>query len=226
MSDVALTLRNGIITIKPDEELVSYRKCGHEGVEELLWVTSDRGAFGNEQDGPLFDWLEGSKDFMSQVKKFDVVIQAGGCCGMYPRFYKNYFKTVYTFEPNRLNFLCLDRNCDGEGYKKFQGGLGNTTNKLSLRRADSSNVGMHQIRDDLAGDIQMYRIDDLNLNDCDLIHLDIEGYETKAIEGALNTIEKFRPVIITERDGGSDALAKLDYRVFKKLRMDTIFVPN
>ena len=72
------------------EEITSYRKCGHEGVNEFLWVTQDTGAYGNEKDGPLFDWIQESRDFMSQVKKFDVVIQAGGNCGMYARFYKNF----------------------------------------------------------------------------------------------------------------------------------------
>ena len=80
------------------KDLTSYRKCGHEGVDELLWVTSDSGAFGNEKDGPLFDWIQDHEDFMSHVKNFDTVVQAGGNCGMYPRFYKNYFKNVYTFE--------------------------------------------------------------------------------------------------------------------------------
>lgn len=204
------------------KEETSYRKCGHEGVDQLLWVTQDRGAFGNEKDGPLFDWIQDHKDFMSQVKKFDVVVQAGGNCGMYPRFYKNYFKEVYTFEPDNLNYYCLDVNCSGEGYHKFHGGLGNTTNKLSLRRGSMTNVGTHRITGQ-PGNIQMYRIDDLNLKACDLIHLDIEGYEETALQGAKETIEKFKPVVITERSGGEKFLLSLGYKMHKKLRMDTVY---
>src|SRR6056300_829158 len=118
------------------KELTSYRPCGHEGVTELLWITkdggSDGGAFGSEQDGPLFDWIQDHKQFMEKVKKFDVVVQAGGCCGMYPRFYKNYFKEVYTFEPDVLNFYCLDENCQGDWYHKYHGALGNSTDKLMI----------------------------------------------------------------------------------------------
>lgn len=200
----------------------SYRKCGHEGVDELLWVTQDTGAFGNEQDGPLFDWIQDHKDFMSQVKKFDVVVQAGGNCGMYPRFYKNYFKEVYTFEPDDLNYHCLDVNCKGPSFHKFHGGLGNTDESLALRRGKMTNVGTHRLTSS-PGNVKMYRIDDLNLEHCDLIHLDIEGYEEKALRGATATIEKFRPVVITERSGGERLLLQLGYKLHKKLRMDTVY---
>lgn len=205
------------------EDQTSYRKCGYEGVDELLWVTSDKGAFGNEKDGPLFDWIQGCEDFMSQVKKFDVVVQAGGNCGMYPRFYKNYFKEVYTFEPDELNYYCLDINCEGNGFHKFKGGLGNTNKSLQLRKGSASNVGTHKIMDS-PGNIRMYRIDDLNLEHCDLIHLDIEGYEKNAILGAMETIKKFSPVVISERAGGEDILQSLGYRLYKKLKMDSVYV--
>lgn len=205
------------------KELTSYRKCGHEGVDELLWVTSDKGAFGNERDGPLFDWIQDHKDFMSHVNNFDTVVQAGGNCGMYPRFYKNYFKNVYTFEPDELNYYCLDANCQGEGYYKYNGGLGNTNDMLSLRSGPKSNVGMHKIANE-TGNVKMYRLDDLSLASCDLLHLDVEGYEEQALRGAEKTIKKFRPVVITERSGGDAYLKSLGYTQHKRLRMDTIYV--
>lgn len=204
------------------EELTSFRKCGHEGVDELLWVTTDKGAFGNEKDGPLFDWIKDKDDFMVKVKNFDVVVQAGGNCGMYARFYKNYFKEVYTFEPDPLNFYCLNRNCVGDGYHKFQGGLGSKVEKLSIQNSSKSNVGTHKIKN-TPGDIQMYRIDDLNLDKCDLIHLDVEGYESKVLEGSMETIKRFKPVIILERPKNVDKLNNIGYNIHKKCRMDTIF---
>lgn len=205
------------------QHLTSMRECGVEGVDELLWVTRDIGAFGDLTDGPLFDWIEDSKHFMSHVKNFNTVIQAGGNCGMYPRFYKNYFKNVYTFEPDELNFYCLDYNCQGEGYYKYQGGLGDTTEKLAIRKPSDNNVGMHYIVD-APGKIQMYRIDDLNLESCDLIHLDIEKYESKALMGGIETIKKFKPVIVTERALGSEVIIPLGYEMIHRMRMDALFV--
>ena len=71
------------------------------------------------------------------------------------------------------------------------------------------------------------RIDDLNLQQCDLIHLDVEGYEEKVINGALETIKKFKPVVIVERGNGQRVLEKqLGYSMYKRLRMDSVFIPK
>jgi len=205
------------------EQETSMRRVDEEGVEELLWVTSDRGAFGSKKDGPLYDWISCKEHFMSQVKDFDTVIQAGGNCGMYARFYANYFRNVITFEPDPLNFYCLDRNCVGPQYTKYQGGLGNTTENLSLQRVSMRNVGMHKIKN-LPGDIRMYRLDDMNIERCDLLHLDIEGYEEYALRGATQMIERLRPVIITERSSGEKYLFELGYRLYRKMPWDTVYV--
>ena len=42
------------------------------------------------------------------------------------------------------------------------------------------------------------RIDDLALPGCDLIQLDLEGYELFALKGGLDTINKYKPVIVIE----------------------------
>lgn len=206
------------------ERLTSMRRVGHEGVEELLWVTSDSGAFGNERDGPLFDWLSEHEAFMEKVRNFDTVVQAGGNCGMYPRFYRNYFRNVYTFEPEDLNFYCLDRNCVGSGYHKYHAGLGEVEASLSLKKGGATNVGTHKIIE-TPGEVKIMTIDSLNLKSCDLIHLDIEGYEPKAIAGARETIARFKPVVITERSAGEKELLEMGYQKHRKLRMDTVYTP-
>jgi len=203
-------------------ELCSMRKCGHEGVDELLWITTDTGAFGNERDGPLFDWIKDHKDFMAKVRKFDTVVQAGGNCGMYARFYKNYFKEVYTFEPCPKNYYCLWHNCQGEGYHKYNVGLGENEEMLSISNTNTKNVGVHKLTN-TPGDVQVVTIDSLNLQSCDLIHLDVEGYEDRALKGALQTIDKYKPVVILERQKGQEILLNRGYKLFKKLRMDSVY---
>jgi hypothetical protein len=49
------------------------------------------------------------------------------------------------------------------------------------------------------GRIPMLLIDDLNLDKCDFIQLDLEGYEYYAMIGATNTIEKSKPLLCIER---------------------------
>ena len=69
---------------------LAMRKVNIEGVDQLLWPTRDFNAF----HWPLQDWIRDRGSFLKYVKARDVVVQAGGCCGMYPRFYKNHFDTI------------------------------------------------------------------------------------------------------------------------------------
>jgi hypothetical protein len=48
------------------------------------------------------------------------------------------------------------------------------------------------------GITSQFLVDDLNLSRCDLIHLDIEGFELFALKGAINTINKCKPTIVIE----------------------------
>ena len=48
------------------------------------------------------------------------------------------------------------------------------------------------------GIIPTMLIDDLNLPGCDLIQLDLEGYEFYALQGGIETIKKYNPVIVIE----------------------------
>lgn len=142
----------------------------------------------------------------SYVKNKGVVLQAGGNCGFYIKQYANIFNTVYTFEPDPLNFLCLSLNCDTDNVIKFQSCLGNEK-KLYTLEVNDNNVGCTHIYNDremhpktkyLTSPIPTLTIDDLELPSCDLIHLDIEGFEYFALLGGIKTINRCRPVICIE----------------------------
>jgi FkbM family methyltransferase len=200
------------------------RRVGIEGVGEFIWPTSDFNAF----HWPLQDWINDKDWFMRYVKKRDVVVQAGGCCGMYPRFYANYFQTVYTFEPNEVNYECLMKNTqDVSNVIHRNCALGKEESMVGMdaptQPGEENNRGMFTVNEALQ-DIEMIALDSLNLEYCDLIHFDLEGYETNALLGATNTIERCNPVIIVERDSGSEFLRSIGYTLMKKTSMDSIFV--
>jgi FkbM family methyltransferase len=200
------------------------RKVGIEGVDEFLWPVEDFNAF----HWPLQDWINDSKWFLRHVLKKDLVVQAGGCCGMYPRFYANHFKNVYTFEPNDVNYHCLVRNVQSmENVHHFNCAIGKEHRKVGLNpptvSGEENNRGMFTVNESL-DDINMITIDSLNLNDCDLIHFDLEGYEENALIGSKYTIEEYNPVIIVEKDSGSNYLTSIGYKLVKKTSMDSIFV--
>lgn len=136
---------------------------------------------------------------LSKIRGRKVVIQAGGHCGTWAHYLAGLFDTVYTFEPHQVNFACLTRNAALPNVFASRGVLGNERGPLRLWHNSKYTGGHHAEKH--AGDVPVYRIDDLNLPACDFLMLDVEGMEYPALCGAAETIKKFRPVIQIEAQG-------------------------
>lgn len=132
------------------------------------------------------------------VKGRDVVIQAGGNCGIFPKMLSRHFKTVYTFEPDEENFNCLELNVTEKNVYAYPWALGAKGGWTDLHR-DPANAGAHYMEG--TGAIPVLTIDEMEYAACDLIALDIEGAEILALMGAEKTINKFKPTIIIEDKG-------------------------
>ena len=88
------------------------------------------------------------------------------------------------------------------------------------------------------GAIPTLRVDDLGLKVCDLLYLDIEGYELFALRGSAETIRRCRPVIACEVNKSLDQMREIskedlyawfrlhDYDLLRRVRSDEIFVPR
>jgi hypothetical protein len=77
--------------------------------------------------------------------------------------------------------------------------------------------------------IPMMSIDSLCLNECDLIALDVEGFEQQALEGAKQTILKYKPVIIAERFNTPEQqmyMKNLGYDYVEQSFLDSIYTPS
>jgi len=129
-----------------------------------------------------------------------IMVQAGGNVGFFTKQYADIFDLVYTFEPDPLLFYCLNRNVQQSNVIKFQAAVGDVHRCIAMgRKAASNNAGSLNVVG--GGTIPMLLIDDLNLPGCDLIHLDVEGYEGFAVKGAMETIKKYKPVLSLEIAG-------------------------
>ncbi len=128
-----------------------------------------------------------------------VCVQAGGNVGVYPLALSKVFDEVITFEPDEDNFECLHKNVAHDEARVYFGALGAEPGWCAVQRIDTDNCGSHKTLPGTVVPVQT--IDSLNLDQCDLIWLDIEGAEADAIKGALATIEKFSPIIVLEEKG-------------------------
>lgn len=209
--------------------LVEHRNIDVDGVNQWMWPKSDTGAFGSAKDGPMRDWLEGHKSkYFTNVRQFDTIVTAGANCGMYTRFYSQLFKHVYAFEPDPLNFHCMVNNNQFDNVIKFNCALGDKNGTVGLNNSSKSNVGTHSIKPDIDSRlyIQMLTIDSLNLEALDCIQLDVEGYELPCINGALQSIARFKPVIITEKKQDEQFMQSLGYKYQDQSYSDFIYIPN
>lgn len=126
-----------------------------------------------------------------------LAIQAGGNVGVWASHLAKSFAGVVTVEPDATNYECLKRNVPGNVMHR-QAGLADQLKLAGLNKVDG-NAGAHYMVG--VGDIPVITIDSLNLEACDLICLDIEGYEPLALQGAEQTIRKYSPVIMFEEKG-------------------------
>jgi FkbM family methyltransferase len=142
-------------------------------------------------------WISRTNGSALEQYSGEVAVQAGGHIGMYPKRLSERFARVYTFEPDATNFECLTANCAGrQGVWAARGVLGDARGCVGVNR--HKNSGGHSV--DGEGATPLYRIDDLSLDACDLIYLDVEGYEVHALRGALKTIRAYKPVIVAEEN--------------------------
>ena len=128
-------------------------------------------------------------------KNRKTVVQAGGNAGFYPKQFASLFENVYTFEPDWLNFYCLNLNTPYPNVIKSNGCLGNDYKLVSLSIREK-NRGKNFVNG--PGNIPTYRIDDLKLDACSLIQLDVEGFEYYSLQGGIETIKAYKPVIVLE----------------------------
>lgn len=174
-------------------------------------------------------------------------VQAGGNVGVFPMAMRDMFKHIHTFEPHPDNFRCMLLNCGGqENIHMYHAALGEQYGVCGVRqnpKESPDNCGTYQVvedSDDMDLNIPILNVDALELPECDLIYLDIEGYEDLALRGAYDTIMEHRPVIVCENKGHNERFPAphlapsqefrawlcetFEYRLWNRLMRDDVFV--
>jgi FkbM family methyltransferase len=162
--------------------------------------------------------IEDADKVMAHCQKRRTVIQAGGNIGMWPMRLASQFTKVVTAEPDETNFTCLLKNIEGipniEAHN-IAFGKSFTTGNINVNQI--GNMGALSV---VPGDkFHVVPIDSLNIDDCDLLQLDVEGYELFALSGATKTIEASWPVICIELNGLSKNYGHKDSDVLNWLRI-------
>ncbi len=120
---------------------------------------------------------------------------------------------IWAFEPNRESFRCADLTCRLNNLNNVQlehAGLGAEMSELAIRIADEggrrlggkSHLLAESYEDQAAGveQVRVVTVDEAvpAERSVSVVQLDVEGFETQALAGAMGTITRCRPLIILE----------------------------
>lgn len=147
----------------------------------------------------VFEQVHDIDKWVDRVDDFAVCVQAGGACGVWPLRLAQLFGRVHTFEPLTDNYACLMVNCDADNVTAYNKALSNVHKRVSISNdiSERRNYGAGYIVDNPDG-VETALIDELELDACGLICLDIEGAELDALKGAAKTIDAYKPLIVIE----------------------------
>lgn len=188
----------------------------------------------------IFKRLSDLSEAVSYCRAKRTAIQAGAAMGVWPfaLAIQHSFNRVVAFESNRSLRPFLDHNLkDTPNVEVHSLGLSDDVGPV-VTVLRPGNIGATWMKPAADGDCYLTSLDASVGKDepVDLIQLDIEGYEFKALQGASRLIRAQRPVVMLEETGlgtryfeeSPDAAQRLlegwGYKLVKKVHRDLIMV--
>ena len=176
---------------------------------------------------------------VNYIKKSNIFIDIGAHIGFYSILTSNYFKQIYSYEPNFRNYQKLLKNIKQNKLEKkikaFNHGLGEKQQKLKGISANKGELiqtsGFSISKNNITGeDVSILKGDDvIKLTNEDItLKIDVEGYEynvLKGLEGTLNNNNCFIQIEIWDKNLKNvlSFLENLNYQKLTTIDGDTFF---
>jgi len=163
-----------------------------------------------EDDAYFTKWVKetGKLDhhdgFLNYLKPFlgGTMLDIGANIGTHSIFYAKYGQ-VLCFEPNAIAFECLKHNMRFTTARLFNVAVGGEPGYVRMSPPEAGNYGAVYTQPDNTitsadGLVKRITIDSLQLDACNFIKIDAEGDEISILQGAVETISRFRPIMCIE----------------------------
>ena len=166
--------------------------------------------------GGLIQYL---KEHFLNNSKLIRCVDIGASYGWLTAPFAKLFDKVEAFEMRSDVFGCLEHNT--KGYKNiniYNFGLSDVSGEKNFNL--KKDTGTSNITEKDTNNIcNVKLLDEFNFESVDLIKIDVEGHELEVIKGALNTIEKNKPVLVIEIHPHADRTSFLKRQIiFKTLK--------
>ncbi len=140
---------------------------------------------------------------LKYVKDFTLAIDGGAHVGTWSRLMAAQFERVIAVEPSADTFEALEANLKAFNLINVdarQIAIGKATGKVTMvldgRAATLKNTGARYVQK--GGEIRCEAVDDWHLPSLGFLKLDVEGSEVAALEGASETLQRCKPVVLYE----------------------------
>jgi|688.fasta_scaffold444697_2 FkbM family methyltransferase len=143
-------------------------------------------------------------DSVSFINSARNAIDIGCRDGEYSRYLHKTFEHVYCFDYRRRKLF--HKNVDLKKITHFKCALGDEFKIISASGGGS--ITSNGVPKEKWYDLQLYTLDQFAIENVDYIKIDVDGYELQVLRGALNTIEKYSPILVIEQEFGEDSSIK------------------
>lgn len=129
------------------------------------------------------------------------VLDIGANIGNHTTFFAEFMnaKEIYAFEPHPMNFELLKRNMAKYPHVMCHDyALGETIKRMSIETVLGNMGNVRVLEADSNGEIKMFPLDAFDFPEITLMKVDVEGYEWNVLQGAVETIKRWHPVLVVE----------------------------
>ncbi len=171
------------------------------------------------------------RELQPYIKNDAVILDIGANIGNHSIYWAmmNNARKIYSFEPIKDTFKILKKNIEinelSDKIKIFNLGLSNQKINGSISFFDYTNIGGTHVKQDPNGNLLLDKLDNIKIEEdaVDFVKIDVEGHELEVLQGARETLLKYKPMIFIEifpenKTKVHEYLINLGYRLEKSFR--------
>lgn len=139
--------------------------------------------------------------FLRKTGRNKTFLDVGGHIGTMCLPLSMLYDKVHTFEPCDTNYELLCHNIranDVNNVYAHNVAVSNSVSKVSVFKHYYHNSGCYAVKDDPEGSVNCVTLDSLKIEDVDFLKIDVQGKEPEVLEGAVETIRKYKPFMMIE----------------------------
>lgn len=166
--------------------------------------------------------------------EFKHCLDIGAHVGLWSRPLLDHFDKITAFEPIAILNECYEKNVPLERVSLHKVALGAEKKTITINVDQTDSGGTH-ITPNGNTQVEMDKLDNFDLGQVDYIKMDVEGYESEVLKGAVNLLDTQSPVIHLElkmaslsrwgldKDAVRSWLADKGYQQVLKIKSEFVF---